>query len=202
MIKQLQYYYPKAFIHVLTNQNINKQKNLIVYKKELENNHCCKFLIYDLLDEPAMYLDCDVIIKRTFNQSEIETTYPVKFFRKSGECDFSKLSHKINKTLEIYNAGIVWIAQPKNLLTEQLKNIEKKFFNDKELIKNNGYWPYNDEYSIAYFCDVKNWRFADSQTVNVYPNNPHDNLQSIHYTGISNKKIFLKDYFKNYPMFS
>lgn len=201
MIKQIKYHYPHSFIHVITNEDICKEFNVIIHKKDIKNNHCSKFLIYNLLDEPAMYLDCDIILTRRFTSSELDTIYPIKFFRKNGKYDFSKLSYSFKENIDAYNAGVVWVKNPNKSIVQDLTFIEDTFLNNKEFIKKNGFWPYNDEYSISYYLNSKKWKFEESETVNIVPENKNGFTQSIHYTGLYNKKIFLKDYFKYYPLF-
>src|SRR5688572_6130822 len=47
MLDQLNFFYPKATVHVLTNEKHNDQKRLVWhYRPDLEPNHTAKFELY------------------------------------------------------------------------------------------------------------------------------------------------------------
>ena len=82
-------------------------------------------------------------------------------------------------------------------MTEDLFSIEDEFFKNKKKLIEKNIWPVNDEYSIAIYLNELKIQFEKSQTVNVFRDNiglgGFDNFQSIHYTGIHNKKKYFQE---------
>ena len=197
MILQIRHHYPESNIHVLTNYDF-KCDGVIFHKINFKPNHCCKFLLYSLLDEPAMYIDCDVLMLRRFNESELETVHPFKFYNISRQLDLSKISKNISGALTIYNAGIIWIPRPDKKITQDMQQIESDFFSDKDFCIKNEEWPYNDENAASLYVRNNNIYFEKSDTVGVIEFGINQSVQSIHYTGLENKRYFEEDYRRFY----
>lgn len=191
MLQQLNCHYPDSFIHVLTNEKMSATSNKMkIHTVEFAPNHCCKFLLYGLLTEPAIYLDCDIVIKRKFHQHEMESFNPFRMYNISSITEYSKLSPKINNRITIYNAGIITIKEPNEKLTKELQGIEATYFSNKEFISKNGLWPYNDEYATSYYIFKNNLQFEPNSTVALPKTHNGNDIQSIHHTGTEKKSFF------------
>lgn len=198
MVQQLNSHYPDSFVHVLTNEKMSLVNNKMkIHNIEFESNHCCKFLLYSLLAEPAIYLDCDIVIKRKFRQHEIESSNTFRMYNISSTMDYSKLSPKIKNEITTYNAGVIAIKEPDVKLTKELQSIEANYFSEKEFISNNKLWPYNDEYATSYYIFKNKIQFEANDTV-ALPNGKYQHdVQSIHHTGLE-KKSFFSDFSRTY----
>lgn len=204
MIKQLTAHYPDSYIHVLTNENMSPANNkIVVHKFEFEPTHCCKFLLYGLLDEPAFYFDCDIVIKRKFYDHELKSSNPFRMYNAFGgtngqSTDYSKLSRQINIQIKNYNAGVILIQEPSKEITKELQAIEANFFSDKEFILKNKRWPYNDEYAASYYIFKNKMQFEPNDTVALpYGEHNQPDVQSVHHTGL-NKQSFFSDFSRTY----
>lgn len=211
MVKQLEAHYPDSYVHVLTNENMAPANSkMVIHKFEFEPNHCCKFLLYGLLDEPAFYLDADIVIKRKFYQHELTSSNAFRMYNTIGEIDYSKLSPKMNIFIKNHNAGVIMIQEPNKEITKELQEIEVEFFSDKEFISKNNRWPYNDEYATSYYIFKNKMQFETNDTVALryvtyslalqqeeYYRTHHRDVQSIHHSGLE-KKSFFSDFSKTY----
>ena len=200
---QLNCHYPDSFIHILTNEKMScTNSREKVHQYDFEPTHCCKFLLYGLLDEPALYLDCDIVIKRKFRQHEISSSNAFRMYNSFGgvngaTTDYSKLSQKLNVETKNYNAGLIMIQEPNKKITKELQEIEANFFADKAFMAKSNIWPYNDEYATSYYIFKNNIQFEENSTVALLPNKTNHDVQSIHHTGIS-KQSFFSDFSKTY----
>jgi len=202
MTQQISSHYPDSYVHVLTNEKMSPVNNKMkIHKFEFAPNHCCKFLLYGLLDEPAFYLDCDIVIKRKFHQHELESSNAFRMYNSYGGTngnviDYSKLSRKLTTKTKHYNAGAIMIQEPSKEITKELQLIEETFLSDKNFILRNNLWPYNDEYATSYYIFKHKMEFEPNNTVALLKDT-HNNAQSIHHTGL-NKKPFFTDFHNTY----
>jgi hypothetical protein len=201
MIEQLNYFYPKSTIHIITNEK-NKNTNRLIwhYNPNLETNHNTKLMIYGLLDAPAMYIDTDILIVRPFKAQHLSTSSPFNLYQYSNQRNLQNLCRK---KLELtsdkqYNCGLVWIPRPSKQIVAELWNIKNSYFNDRELIEQQHAFYNNDEHPISYFVAKYNLHMKMFKIVNAfrykYREEELPNMQSIHYTGIKNKALFTKEY--------
>ena len=194
MQKQIFHFYPKADIHVLTNDKTYKDRsNLTFHFKNFKPNHTCKFLLFGLLKEPAIYLDCDIILLSKFTDEHLKTEERFNLFSISRNMDLQKLSERslpiVANTL--YNAGIIFIKKPTYDIVDALINLHSNFFNNKEYIAAKNEWPNNDEYALSLFIKMNRMQMNLCPDVNVLRhtiNKIDENIQSLHYTGIKAKK--------------
>lgn len=200
-LSRIRFLYPASKIHLLTNIKENLFFDFdFLHFFDFDSNHLIKFYIYGLLNEESIYLDSDVLVKRKFKFSEIQTNFNFRLFNTSGDMSIPQISQgKYFKKSKVYNAGVVYIKKPEKKITETLFDIENKFFKDKKKLIEQGFWPYNDEYSLSIFLNDLNIYFEDSVFVNVPIHKIsfklNDQVQSIHYTGkLNNKKKYFKDY--------
>jgi hypothetical protein len=201
MVSQLNFFYPKATVHVLTNERHKNLKKLIFhYRPELEPNHTAKFELYSLIDAPAMYLDTDIILVRNFARRHLTTSGPFNLFQLSSTRNLQTLCRKPLPAVadRQYNCGMIWIPRPSIAITEELKALKAEFFDEKDWIESNKAWFNNDEHPTSlliakYGLPIKQYNEVNSfrskcKYTDIF------NMQSIHYTGVRNKKLFVKEY--------
>src|SRR6185437_9398649 len=66
---QIRSFYPRAAIHILTNDEsvCRRERNVIYHlRKDMIPNLFSKLHIFGLLDEPAMFLDGDILLRKPF----------------------------------------------------------------------------------------------------------------------------------------
>ncbi len=202
MLEQLHFFYPKANIHILTNEKHKDSGKLIYhYRPDLEDNHNAKLNLYGLIDRPAMYLDTDILIVKHFNRKHLKTTAPFNIYQVSHtNRDLQSLTAQPLefKVRQQYNCGMIWIARPSEQIVKELKDIKKQYFNNRRKIENAGAWFNNDEHPVSYFIKKYNLRMRLFSRVNAfrYTMRCPDifGMQSIHYTGVNNKEMFVKEY--------
>lgn len=203
-IEQIQYFHPKSHIHVLTNETIKSCDNISYYiYNESWVNHICKFKLYSLINEPAMYVDLDVVFSKPVPSMENYSEYPFYFFNISHGENIQKYSNKKlpNNNNITYNSGMVWINKPHNNITERLINLHETYFNDAEMILSKNSWPNNDEHALSLLVAMEKLHMPLNDKINVSRNKLSkitleeiSKLQSIHYTGILNKQKMIKEY--------
>lgn len=203
MLDQLNFFYPKAAVHVLTNEPNNDNIENVVwhYRPEIEANHSAKLLLYSLIDKPAMYLDTDILIAKPFSPRHLQTAHPFNIYQLSHTSRNLQtltrmpLEHHVTKQ---YNCGVIWIARPSKQITEELKTIKEEYFNDKEWIERHGAWFNNDEHPVSYFVAKYGMKMKIFPRVNAFRRNLKKRdifkMQSIHYTGVKKKELFVKEY--------
>lgn len=204
MVEQLRRFHPRSVIHVLTNDFSFDFKGLEIHKKPFHCDHRAKFLLYGLLDHPALYLDCDIILMRPFVLNCM--SMPINLFAVTRQFDLQTISRKTlpSPANTIYNAGIVWIGSPSREMAEAVENLHDEHFSDCDFIRSRRMWPTNDEYALSLYVRKIGVDVRLSSTINVH-RNKLDNiqnagrLQSIHYTGLHLKRAFFNDYKRLYP---
>lgn len=204
-IEQINYFHPKAHIHVLTNENLISTNNISYYIfNEVWSNLLCKFKLYSLINEPAMYVDLDVIFNKPLPTMCLYQKYPFYFFNVSwGENIKNYTNKKLPANDNItYNSGVTWINKPNKNLTDQLLELQEKYFNDGDALLAKNLWPYNDEHALSLLSSINKYKMPLSDSINVSRNKLSEtinfdtikNLQSVHYTGIKTKQKMIKEY--------
>jgi hypothetical protein len=198
MVSQIKSFYPDSRIHVLTNTDVDLPE-CEIHRKDFGSNHTVKFEIYSLLDEPAMYMDCDIVMHRRFKDEELACNTPFKLFNTSMTINLSKIAADDgffsvpDRDYQVYNAGMIWVPRPDEAITKRLQLIERVVFCDKEKIKAQGLWPYNDEYALTYMLHMDGISFPNSPSVNLVSwSDEHSDVQTVHYTGLDGKRAFLQ----------
>lgn len=187
---QLKKIYPDSFLHVITNEKNHKnEKNIYYHFYDFESSHILKLNMYGLINEPAMYIDSDIIILNKFKEEDLYTNNNFTYFNKSGN-DFKHLSKKPLpcEANILYNAGLVWIPKPSKKITEKMYNIHYEYFEDK----NN--FLISDENASSLYVFLNNIKIDLNFNMNVPRCFAEMNLkskQSIHYTGYDNKWKYL-----------
>lgn len=173
-LTQLDYWYPDAVIHILTNSEGLPQlrdRVQIHYNPLLPNSWEAKLHIFGLLDRPAMYIDLDVLLIRHFDASMLETKNPFRFYWSFGPGLF-RYSH--------YNSAVAWIAEPDKAIVKELVEIYHREGYDQKGPPYHG----NDEYATNQFIHEHKWVMPYRRDVNVPKAVAKDNIrsyQSIHY---------------------
>jgi hypothetical protein len=187
-VRQIKKIYHDAVIHVITNRPQKKDGLLYHYFPNLENNNYAKLHIFDLLDEPALYMDTDVLLLKRF-----ENLPDVECFNLFQEYKNSMFLPEHMQGYTHYNTGIVWIPQPSKEIAEEIKDAKDKF-----LIHKNGWL--NDEYPISWIVNKLKLKMITSKHVNCYRSslscfNEVLKNQSVHYTGSKYyKNLLLEEY--------
>jgi hypothetical protein len=174
-------------IHVLTNVDIPSSNKVIYhYSDTLEPSNYAKLRIFGLLNEPAMYLDNDIILLKKFEEKHLVTDNAFNLFQ---EYDVALPKGMPSWMLEYphYNSGIVWIPRPNEEITKALFNIVKYF-----PVFESGWGV--DEFPIAYFIEAFGLKMQTFKEVNAYRKStklPLKECQTIHYAGV--KELFLEE---------
>ncbi len=210
MQKQILHYYPNAHIHVLTNdsKNCKEKSNTTFHFKNFQSNHTCKFLLYGLLNEPALYLDCDIVLLSEFTNEHLNTDNSFNLFSISRHFNLQTISYKLLPvaTNILFNAGIIYIKKPDVAIVNDLLELNEKFFSDQQYIESKNEWPNNDEYALSLYIKIKNIKMQLHNDVNVLRFSidskelTNKKIQSLHYTGIKAKNQ-IKQEFDKFPVF-
>lgn len=198
MVKQLFNFYPKCNIHIITNcKKEEMPQGTIVHNFALATNHYSKFLIYGLLNVPAMYMDLDILIFSKFKKQYL-LNFPFNVYSISSKENLQNMSKKKLpvKVEEIYNTGIVWISQPSKKITDELKNLNEIYFSDHDYLVKKRKWPCVDEYALSLYIKLNNIKINLSDSVNKSRLKISEQLksyQTIHYAGVKSKKLFFKE---------
>ncbi len=200
MVDQIRRLYPRSKIHVLTNESVDCE-DVIVHRRDFAGSHpAAKLLIYDLLDVPAMYLDTDVLLVSKFAPRHLNKESPFNVYSISRQYDLQLIavSPLPRRSPTIFNAGVVWIARPSADLGESIRQMHGKYFSDRGFIESQSMWAENDEYAISTYLFSKGVFPRLDPIVNVPRHTMNHSdipaMQSIHYTGFQNKRIFLEEY--------
>jgi hypothetical protein len=205
-IEQIQFFHPKAHIHVLTNENMQSTASVSYYVYEEKwDNLLCKFKLYGLLNEPAMFIDLDIIFNRPIYP--VECNSPICFFNTSWGAPLQDFSNKKLPCKQdvIYNSGVVWIPTPSSHITDELMELHEEYFSDEKAIYAKNLWPNNDEHALSLFVGIHNYDMPLNNTINVSRNkleklkidvNPLSvqKYQSVHYNGVLTKQKMIDEY--------
>ena len=185
--KQIRIIYPKATLHVITNKPLKNKDKLIFHKMDVPSNHLSKLHMYGLIDEPAMYIDTDVIIVSKFLDKHIDVSGPFNYYKSGGERSDLHTHAKKDLPVQIkylYNAGLVWIASPSPKIVEDMQYLHEEYFHRKEVEDRIGF-QIGDEHSSSLYSAINNIKFHQFDEINVlrgHVTNMQD-CQTVHYTG-------------------
>lgn len=189
MVRQIRNLYPDASIHVITDTQRKEDGVTWHYIPDLEKNNYAKLHVFSLLNEPAIYIDNDIILVRRFATEELPSQSPFNLYQTYK--DVSRLTPEMQK-YKHYNTGIIYIAKPSIAITDELLGLRDRF-----RIHKNG-WV-NDEYPISHFVHSHNLQMLEIDQVNKYREDiaPEaiNSYQSVHYTGC--KELLLAEYHKD-----
>lgn len=189
IIKRLKKLYPECKIHVITDKkNLHNVESYIF--PNLPRNNFAKLYIFGLLNEPAIYIDNDILLIKKFLPDDLKTENAFNLFAEYRNADYKSLSKFIKLKYKHYNTGVVFVNKPDKNITKEMLHLSKDF-----LIHKNG-WV-NDEYVISYYVHKYNLNMNLSNKINKYRSDIKFNellsYQSVHYTGES-KELFFKEY--------
>jgi len=208
LLKQLDYFYPKSIIHIITNiPGCHDSGNIIYHFLDISNNLTAKLEVYGLLKEPSIYIDWDILLMKQFSFEDIASIQPITFYAHSGQIplqNFSKKRLAIQSNF-IWNSGIVLINSPSPDIVSELKEINEVYFSDLDWLESQKFLKYNDEYALTYFVTKYKYKINESKDVNVSRYKVKlkdiDKYQSVHYTGTRNKALIFKE-LSLYPAFT
>jgi hypothetical protein len=208
-IEQIKYFHPSSNIHILTNdETITFEDNKIIkhYKNETWNL-LCKLQLYGLLEEPAVFIDSDIVFVKPLSNLEDYYKYPFYFFNRSWVEKLSFYSNNLPVENNIvYNSGVVLINKPSQKLVAELQNLHNEYFNDVNFILSNNKIPYNDEHAPSLYALLNNYKMPiENSKINVMRNRLKklnitlnekniNQFQSIHYSGLVNKTLMIQEY--------
>jgi hypothetical protein len=147
-VSQIESFYPKAKIHVLTNADLPTRPNIKLHKVSNDlplvgqltkrgDPLPAKFMVFDLLDEPAMHLDLDLRMNNPFFASNLEVSNKINLYKINWNTNYQKVSSRPLSdeyaSLPHYNTGVVWIEKPGKELAEEIIDIKRTYFDDPEL---------------------------------------------------------------------
>lgn len=192
---QIKVLYPKATLHIITNEDHQNKGNIHFHKFDFAPSHVAKNYMYGLLDEPAMYIDADVILVRKFTKKELSIDYPYTYFGGISGGNIKKLAKKPTPcdVEKIYNAGMVWIQKPNKKITESMMNLHFEYFDNYDV---------SDEASATLYTHLNNIQIIPNFKINRSRSEiDEDEIlhhQSVHYTGYDMqwKRLFFKEYKK------
>lgn len=198
--------YPESKIHILTNQRISISKKARIYQhvvEDLPRNHLAKFMIYNLLDEPCMYLDTDIILNRRFNEEDLQCEGKFNMFR---SYHLKRLADYLGiDDFIAYNAGIVWIKEPSAKLVSEFETIHRNIFCDMPKLARHGLNQNVDEFSISYYCRKNCIKMNLSEAIGkprgqIQSKDELIKYQSLHYMHLQFKMKMIEEYFALYPI--
>lgn len=210
--EQINFFYPKSNLHVITNLNFKNESKIIYHKTDYEwPYHINKLKLYGFLSKPFMYMDFDIIINKKFENKHILCKNNFNLYRTWRNYDLTQVaSIKINdvfKKTPQFNNGIIWIPKPDKNIVKELQEIQIKIFNIPENFKKLNMGYDNDEHTVSYFVKLNNLEMNTFEEVNklrfsINENNDRNfklekNLkeyQTIHYWGSNEKNLFFDEY--------
>jgi hypothetical protein len=207
-VKQLTAIHPDANIHVLTNSRHDDFGKVKFHLDEnLPRDNRAKFRIFGLIDEPAMYVDDDIIFYRPFAEEHMPKEVPFTHFQPWEWLNFQEIASQPLAVKEgwRYNGGIIWINKPSKQLVEELIDLQENTFNTKEKTISLGMGFPSSEYAIGYYLLKYNIPQVMNQYVNVIFNTVQrvedkTKIQSVHYPGLYKDKMLSDYYGKHMPM--
>jgi hypothetical protein len=198
MVNQIRRFYPKTRIHVLTNMEDQPVSDLIYHKKNFWPDHTCKFLLYNLLDRPAMYIDTDILLLKPFQEKHMAgrpfNCFAISLLENLQEMSSKPLPVPVNA---IYNAGLMWIAEPSQKIVDEITTLHHTYFSDQRFMSNHNKWSCVDEYALSLYIAINKLNMLLDDKTNVPRHRiqkPHRKYQSIHYTGIRTKELFQQEF--------
>lgn len=201
MYRQLDIFYPNAKIHIVTNEhNLPKNDRVIFHYFSDLNGLMSKFKIFNLIEEPAMYLDLDVLLTRQFEDKHLETEFPFNVFRKyKGNIPAIQGIPGLQDVVRAYNTGIVWVKEPNEKMEKQLLEYQQQYFSNQEQLNKLRVLSGNDEHALAVYIIRNNYLMKTFEELS----KPRDEIkcfsklkdyQSIHYMGIHKKMMGLESF--------
>lgn len=189
MIDQLTSFYPDCKIHVVTNEHKQNTANVIYHYRDTNTNYA-KLHMFGLLDEPAMYLDSDIILLRPWEEKHLQAEGNFNLYQKFdvGLPEGFPEQYKFMYDYPHHNSGMIWIPRPEKALSETLLAMATRF------PVHDGGWV-ADEYPTNYFIYAMGWKMNLFPEVNAYRKStkvPLRDCQSIHYAGC--KELFWDEY--------
>ena len=197
-IKMLSHFYPDSTIHILTNDSLkSSSKNVCIHiKSDLPRNHLAKFKIYNLINEPAMYMDTDILINRPFPETATYTKNDINMFQKYNS---KRLSNYLGiESATVYNASTIWINRPSDELNHELEEINRSVFSDDKRLVQNDMCRNNDEFSLSYYCMKHQIEMnLDESISKPRPQISLEDIskyQSVHYAKMEFKKKMIQEF--------
>lgn len=202
--EQINHFYPNSTIHILTNLYLEDYENVVHHTvPDMPKGFINKLLLYGLIDVPAMYMDCDIIILKKFEQEHLPVENPFNLYNIAFMTDFCKLSSlpldESYRNSCHYNTGIAWIPKPDKQIVKDLFNIRNLYFSDPATFV--GKNILNDEHAVSFFVKYNGLEMKLNDDVNRFRQEIElgdiQNNQSVHYLGHAKENLFLEEY----PMF-
>lgn len=208
MQKQIRILYPKTKIHILTNKKISLQdENLTFHYFKEHDDLLTKYKVLNLIDEPAMYLDLDILLNKKFSENHLDTEFPFNLFRRyKGNLPAIQKIPGLSHIKNAYNSGIIWVKHPIQNIEFELYSINKKYFSDQSFLSEYKVLSGNDEHAISTYIANNNFTMKTFEEVSkprdeISNINQLKNYQSVHYMGIDKVKLNKEFFIINKKLF-
>lgn len=181
-IKRIKDLYPKATIHLITDKKRN-WTNVIEHVFDNMNDHTAKFAMYGLLNDPAMYIDSDVLLVKPFSKKHLDIDSPINPY------DFNHINTFIwnGEVYNHYHSGVVYVKNPSQAMQKEIEYLYNVAFKDTDILDGKSI---NDEYAMSMFISKRKLNITIFPgEVNVMYHERFNDLkemmkcQSIHYVG-------------------
>lgn len=190
IVKQIRSLYPHANIHLITNRPRPSPDIISHIQPDLEPNNYAKLRIFDLIDEPAMYLDNDILLVRPFDQDHL-LGRPFNLYQKYSPENMSRLPEG-QRGYPHFNTGIVWVSEPSHSLRREMESRRDEFRIYQSFV--------NDEYPVSDYIEDAGGHMNLIREVNFPRSDVGEcsirDFQSLHYTGMDDKSGLFDDYFQ------
>lgn len=203
MLAQLKKMYPLATVHVITDEKFEDRGQVVCHHfPDMPKNHNCKFEAFGLLDEPAMFLDNDLVIVRPWEQKHIECAGPINFYRRDTRMiPLAQVADDVPfPEFQRHVGGITYIKNPSKDLVAELKGIRERYFSNQDRMFAARLWMDNEEHTLSFFVRYHSIPMSLWDEINYDRKwlagfDEIRNYHTVHWTGMD-KALFLEEYVK------
>ena len=203
LAKQIRVIYPKSTLHVIKNKSIPNKNGIVFHALSVPSSHMAKLEMYGLIEEPAMYIDTDVLLISKFTKQHIDVCGPFNYYSLNNSFNDVQLHAKKKLPIQMrfmYNAGMVWISKPSKKSVEDMKCLHEEYFNSLEVEEKIGF-QIGDEHCASLYSLMNRIEMNLYPEINVLRRNVQEfeKCQSVHYTGymLENKQKCIDEFDKS-----
>jgi hypothetical protein len=176
--KRIKHLYPKSTIHVISNVNKFIDDSEWYHRENISLDYTNKFQIYGLINEPAIYIDNDIMLLKKFTDLQLDVDVEINPYQVGWKNYFFKNKVKYFH----FSACALLLKNPSKELQNKIIQIHQDFF-----VKETD----NDEFALSKYLEDTNQKSKVKMFEEIgYPRswikNKKDlffsNIQSIHYS--------------------